>query len=309
MSNYTNLVFQTIAGITNAISLNTEQREVEENQNISMPLTTLGTIAALGVLYHLHNNRNFFIDRAVAIRNEIGILTETFAALRANGGANAGDIARAIRVLNEAGILTEENRNALTVNGGANAGEIARAIRSLNEANILTEENRNALTVKGGANAWHIARAILDLNEAGILTEENRNALTVKGGANAWHIAWAIRGLNEAGILTEENFRALTAGGGIRIPKIVSELNAIAQLNQAEFNKIIQQIEEQEWAPCLDAVIGLASINRSMPEKQRLSPEMISEIAAYLAPRGAGLPTYEHRAYELAGELSVHKEK
>ncbi len=277
MSNYTNLVFQTIAGITNAISLNTEQREVEENQNISMPLTTLGTIAALGVLYHLHNNRNFFIDRAVAIRNEIGILTETFAALRANGGANAGDIARAIRALYEAGILTEENRNALTVNGGANAGEIARAIRSLNEANILTEENRNALTVKGGANAWHIA--------------------------------WAIRGLNEAGILTEENFRALTAGGGIRIPKIVSELNAIAQLNQAEFNKIIQQIEEQEWAPCLDAVIGLASINRSMPEKQRLSPEMISEIAAYLAPRGAGLPTYEHRAYELAGELSVHKEK
>ncbi len=245
MSNYTNLVFQTIAGITNAISLNTEQREVEENQNISMPLTTLGTIAALGVLYHLHNNRNFFIDRAVAIRNEIGILTETFAALRANGGANAGEIARAIR----------------------------------------------------------------SLNEAGILTEENRNALTVKGGANAWHIAWAIRGLNEAGILTEENFRALTAGGGIRIPKIVSELNAIAQLNQAEFNKIIQQIEEQEWAPCLDAVIGLASINRSMPEKQRLSPEMISEIAAYLAPRGAGLPTYEHRAYELAGELSVHKEK
>ena len=213
MSNYTNLVFQTIAGITNAISLNTEQREVEENQNISMPLTTLGTIAALGVLYHLHNNRNFFIDRAVAIRNEIGILTETFAALRANGGANAGDIARAIRAL------------------------------------------------------------------------------------------------YEAGILTEENFRALTAGGGIRIPKIVSELNAIAQLNQAEFNKIIQQIEEQEWAPCLDAVIGLASINRSMPEKQRLSPEMISEIAAYLAPRGAGLPTYEHRAYELAGELSVHKEK
>lgn len=146
------------------------------------------------------------------------------------------------------------------------------------------------------------ASALLNLQEAGIaLSQKTLDAITAENGVHILTIGYIICFLAQKGILTQENFNSLVAGYGTRVPTIWEKLGD-TPLDQAAWNKIISEIEENEWKPCAEAATVLAQRNRILGRNDlpgRLPPEIIGQIAGYLAP--PGITHYNYFAEAVAG--------
>ena len=174
--------------------------------------------------------------------------------------------------------LAEANRaHALTL--------FSESLRLVKEGVPFTEETIKAIYNKKGPSHWETpALALIYLQRAGI----SLNAIPI--GKTMLPILWIVVRLGKNGILTQENLKMLLAGYGSRVPKILTHLKQHSEIDQKGWNCVIRKIEEEEWKPCANAAIVFGQRNRNLarnPTQERmLPPELIGEIASFLAPPG-----------------------